>query len=251
MKDLLKETKRVRAEDGVFIEYDHFKNGHANLAVIAHGFYNSKQSKLLQDMGQSLLDEYDVIIMDFRGHGKSRGFFHWASKEPMDLEAVLKDVRGDYQKICVVGFSFGAGISMIVAATTDLIDNLIYVSGPAEFKKIDFRWWELDVENDIVFNLGKGGKGKGVRPGPFWLPKKQPIKMLKQLRVPVFYIHGGEDWIIKPWHSEKLYEKTTVKKKLRVIKGGPHAEYLMRKHKEEFISEIKSWLNDTLTGGDA
>lgn len=250
MKDVTKETKTVQAKDGTSIEYDHYKKGHSRAIVIAHGFYNSKQSGLLQDLGKELWDRYDVIIMDFRGHGKSRGLFHWASKEPMDLRAVLRDIRDDYQNICVIGFSFGAGISMIVAATTNLIDNLIYVSGPAEFKKIDFRWWELDVENDIIFNFGEGRKGKGVRPGPFWLPKKQPIKLLKRLKVPVCYIHGDEDWTIKPWHSEKLYEKTVTQKRLKIIKGGPHAEYLMRKHKDEFIKEIKLWLNDTFIGGD-
>lgn len=243
------ETKTVQSKDHVSIEYDHYQNGHADLVLIAHGFYNSKQSELLQELGRGLADRYDVVIMDFRGHGKSRGLFHWASKEPMDLEAVLRDVRSQYKKICVIGFSFGAGISMIVAATTDLIDNLIYVSGPAEFKRIDFRWWELDFENDILFNLGPGAKGKGARPGPFWLPKQQPIKLVKTLRVPIFYIHGDQDWTIKPWHSQKLFELTTGVKRLKIISGGPHAEYLMRKHKEEFLSGIRTWLEETMTGG--
>ncbi len=248
--DVKKETKTVQAKDGTLIEYDHYRSGHSRLVLIAHGFYNSKQSPLLQDLGQSLTDQYDVVIMDFRGHGKSRGFFHWASKEPMDLEAVLRDVRNEYQKICVIGFSFGAGISMIVAAKTDLIDNLVYVSGPAEFKKIDFRLWELDIENDIVFNLGKGGQGKGVRPGPFWMPKEQPVKVVSKLTAPVFYIHGIDDWVIQPWHSQDLFEKTLVQKRLKIIENGPHAEYLMRKNKEEFVAAIKSWLNDTFTGGN-
>ena len=250
MPGVLKETKTVEAKDGIVIAYDHYQAGHSNVIVIAHGFYNSKDSVLLQDLEKSLIDEYDVIIMDFRGHGKSRGLFHWASKEPLDLRAVLRNVRDDYEKIGVIGFSFGAGISMIVAAATNLIDNLIYVSGPAEFKKIDFRFWELDVENDIIFNLGEGGKGKGVRPGPFWLPKKQPVKLLKRLKVPVFYVHGGRDWTIKPWHSQTLYEHTPGTKRLKIIEGGPHAEYLMREpYKDEFVSSIKTWLNDTWTGG--
>ena len=192
-----------------------------------------------------------LLLWIFGGHGKSSGFFNWASKEPIDLEAVLREVRSDYKKICAIGFSFGAGISMIVATTTDLIDSLIYVSGPAEFKKIDFKVWELDFENDIIFNLGEGGKGKGARPGPFWLPKKQPIKIVSDLNIPVFYIHGDKDWTIKHWHAEKLYEKTTGKKDLKIIKGGPHAEYLMREpFKEEFISDIKGWLKATLIGGE-
>ncbi len=243
--DAVKEVRTVRAEDGLRIEFDHYKAGHEKLVVIAHGFYNSKESLLLQDLGQSLLDSCDVAIMDFRGHGKSGGLFHWASKEPMDLEAVLGCLRPDYHRIAVIGFSFGAGIGMIVAGTTDLMDNLVFVSGPSEFKKIDFRWWELDVDNDIMFNLGPGGRGKGVRPGPFWHPKIQPIDIVEKLSVPVCYIHGDADWTIKPWHAQALYEKTPARKSLKIIHGGPHAEYLMRKHKEQFVGEIKAWLDQT------
>ncbi len=242
---VVKESRIVQTEDKLKIEFDHYKAGQKKLIVIAHGFYNSKSSPLLQELGQKLLDQYDIAIMDFRGHGKSGGLFHWASKEPMDLEAVLRYLRPDYEKIAVIGFSFGAGIGMIVAGTTDLMDNLIFVSGPSEFHKIDFRWWELDVENDIIFNLGPGGKGKGARPGPFWQPKVQPLDIVGSLAVPVCYIHGDEDWTIKPWHAQTLYEKTPTQKHLKILQGGPHAEYLMRKHKNEFLGEIRSWLDQT------
>jgi len=248
--DAVKEVRTVRAKDGLRIEFDHYKGGHEKIIVIAHGFYNSKASSLLQELGQCLLGKYDVAIMDFRGHGKSGGLFHWASKEPMDLEAVLRCLRPDYQKIAVIGFSFGAGIGMIVAGTTGLIDNLIFVSGPSEFKRIDFRWWELDIDNDIIFNLGPGGRGKGVRPGPFWHPKIQPMDIVEKLSVPVCYIHGDADWTIKPWHAQVLYERTPTRKHLRILEGGPHAEYLMRKHKQQFVGEIKVWLEQTFEQED-
>ena len=241
---ILKQTKQVVAEDGILIEYDHYTSGNSRLVVIAHGFSNNKQSVLLRDLAQSLIDEYDAVILDFRGHGKSKGLFCWASKEPMDLEAVIRDVKNSYSKVYAIGFSYGAAISLNVAVKTGLIDNLIYVSGPSEYKKIDFHWWALDFENDILFNFTKG-KGKGVRPGPFWLPKEQPINILKKLRTPIFYIHGSRDWIIKPWHSEKLYQETTGKKCLLIIKNGPHAEYLMREpFKKEFVPAARSWFED-------
>ena len=75
MNEVIKETKVVKTKDNVSIEYDHYKKGHENLIVIAHGFYNSKESILLQDLGNTLLDEYDVVIMDFRWAWQEFWFF--------------------------------------------------------------------------------------------------------------------------------------------------------------------------------
>ena len=107
------------------------------------------------------------------------------------------------------------------------------------------------MENDIFFNLGKKGRtGKGVRPGPFWLKKERPIDLVSELNVPVFFIHGEADWLIKLNHSKELYHKTNSKilKRLAIIKDGPHAEYLMRenKNKEEFVALTRKWFSETL-----
>ena len=169
-------TDFVVTEDNQKIAYDLYPKGFKDLIIIAHGYYNSKQSLLLQELGEALNQKYDVLIMDFRGHGKSTGLFYWTAKEYLDLTAVLKNFRDQYQKIGVIGFSLGAATSIITAATTDLVDSLVAVSGPTEFGKVEFYFWKLDIENDVIFGLlGRGGKGKGVRPGPFWLQKKKPI----------------------------------------------------------------------------
>jgi len=233
------------------IHYDHYRNGHRKIIVIAHGFFNSKEAVLLKMLAGELIDEYDVLVMDFRGHGKSKGVFYWTAKEHLDMEAVLRYVRQTYVQAGVIGFSLGAATSIIAAARTDLIDSLISVSAPVEFEKIDYRFWELDVENDIYYNLvGEGRIGKGVRPGPFWLKKDKPGNLVDKIKIPVLYIHGEADWLIKPFHSEKLFKNTVSKKRLVLIKNGPHAEYLLRKDKEETLSAIKEWFPETLAGGN-
>ena len=80
--DFLKatETKTVVTSDRHEILYDHYQAGAKNLVVIAHGFFNSKDSILLKDLGRELWPERDVILLDFRGHGKSKGFFYWTTK---------------------------------------------------------------------------------------------------------------------------------------------------------------------------
>ena len=233
--------------DNCRIHFDHYQAGHPKAVVIAHGFFNSKSACLLKELADEMSKEYDVVIFDFRGHGRSHGLFYWTSKEDKDLEAVLRFARGRYACHGVIGFSLGAATSITTAAEVGLMDSLIAVSPPAAFEKIEYRFWELDVENDIVYNLwGEGKTGKGVRPGPFWMAKTRPEDVIGRLKIPVLFIHGDKDWLITPKHSEILYGKAATKKKLFIIPNGPHAEYLIRKNKETTLRQIKGWFRETL-----
>ncbi len=237
----------VKTSDGQKIAFDHYRHGHDKVVIIAHGFFNSKDALLLKDLGHALDDRYDIIIMDFRGHGKSGGLFYWTSKEYLDLEALLEYAKQHYAKVGVVGFSLGAATSLIVASRGDLMDSLASVSAPTAFEKIEYRFWELSFDTDIVYNLiGEGKIGKGVRPGPFWQKKHRPIDLVEKIKCPVLYIHGEKDWLIKPHHSESLYRKTKVQKHLAIIKGGSHAEFLIRTNRVETIGLIKNWFKETL-----
>jgi len=229
------------------IYYDQFKAEHKKVIIIAHGFFNSKQAVLLKGLGESLNDEYDIILFDFRGHGQSKGFFYWTAKEYLDLLSVVEFAGKSYEKIGLIGLSLGAATSIIAASKTSLINSIIAISAPAELGKIDYRFWKLDVKNDLFYNLfGKGRQGKGVRPGPFWYKKEKPLDLVKKTQTPIFYIHGDSDWVIRYWHSEELYKNTTSHKRLSIIKNGPHAEYLFLEHKDEMLRLIREWFHDTL-----
>lgn len=240
-------TGHVVTDDGKRIFYDHYLNGHTKALILAHGFFNSKEAVLFKEMALALNDDYDVIVMDFRGHGKSEGFFEWTAKEYLDMEAVLKYAHQRYPKVGVIGFSLGAASSMITASKINLIDSLIVVSPPSDFDKIDKHYWTMGFEENIIYNIfGQGRNGKGVKPGNLWLPKIRPIDIVSEINIPIFFIHGQKDWLILPWHSEELYKKAQSKKKLVIVEGGSHAEYLFRKNAEETIKLFKDWFKETL-----
>ncbi len=243
------QTRNVLTSDGQKIVFDHYAQSREDLVIIAHGFFNSKDSVLLKDLGQALLPKRDVILMDFRGHGKSQGLFYWTAKEHLDLLAVLDAVENDYRRIAVIGFSLGAATTIITAVKTKRIGSVIAVSSPVSFEKIEFHFWDLDVENDIFYNLtGQGHRGKGVRPGPFWLKKERPIEVVDQITCPILFLHGEADWVIRPWHSQALFDKARSPKEIAILKNGPHAEYLVRKNKSETVGHIRDWLDKTLNG---
>jgi pimeloyl-ACP methyl ester carboxylesterase len=243
-------SKTLTTIDKHTISCRHFKNRHPNVVIIAHGFYNSKDAELLEGLAKKLTGDYDVFMFDFRGHGKSSGLFTWTSKENNDLAAVLDYLQAQYEKIGIVAFSLGASISINLLSGTRFkkVSSLILVSCASEFEKIDYKFWQLDLKGDLIYTLFStaGRKGRGVRPGAFWLKKEKPIENVRRIGIPILYIHGEKDWVIKPWHSRALYEKTQSKKKLVIIKNGPHAEYLLRDYPEDFLREIRKWLRSTM-----
>lgn len=241
-------SKNLMTADQHLVHYDLYAAGHDRLVIIAPGFFNSKQALLLKDLARSLNDDYDAAILDFRGHGKSQGWFCWTSKEYLDLLALIEGVKKDYRKIGLIGFSLGAATSLIAASKTDHVDSIIAVSAPAEFERIEYYFWQLDPRLDIHYSLLSEGRiGKGVKPGPFWLPKEKPRQVVKSLTRPVFYLHGTEDWLIKPWHSELLHRETSSRiKKFEIIEGWPHAEYMIRTHPDIFFNKVKGWFKETL-----
>lgn len=239
--------KTVKTSDKINISWQWHNLGHKQIIVIAHGFYNSKEALLLKQLAKDLSVNYDIALIDFRGHGKSEGLFNWTSKEYMDLLALLDELKTSYDSIGVIGFSLGAATTVITATKTDLINSIVLVSPPSEFEKIEYRLWELDFKLDIKYSLfGEGRIGKGVRPGPWWLKKEAPIKLVNQIKQPILYIHGTRDWIIKPWHAQALFDKTLSKKKIMIIDNGPHAEYLMLTHHDVLSSSIEEWFKETL-----
>ncbi len=239
--------KTIVTMDKEKIAWQLYASNHTKLIIIAHGFYNSKEALLLKELAQELTPTYDVAVIDFRGHGKSSGLFQWTSKEYIDLLAVIDEVKDRYEAIGVIGFSLGAATSLITASKTDLIKSIVAVSPPSEFEKIEYRLWELDMNLDVKYSLfGEGRIGKGVRPGPWWQAKEKPIDIVAKLKQPVYYIHGTKDWIIKPWHSQALFDKTNSVKKIDIIQDGPHAEYLMLTHRKILCNGIKEWFLKTL-----
>ena len=142
--------KTLVTQDNRKIAYKHLSNDNDQLVVIVHGFFNSKDSELLSFFAENLFSNYDVVSFDLRGHGKSDGLFSWTTHESKDLEAILGKFDGKYKKVAVVGFSLGGSISInVLSKKAYKVDTVISVSAPSDFDKVDFRWWQLDLENDI------------------------------------------------------------------------------------------------------
>jgi len=230
------------------IAVEHLKNGHEEVVVLAHGFYNNKDAYLFQKMAKDFSRSMDVLSFDFRGHGKSSGFFSFTSLESEDLRAVVAYAKEQsYRSIGVIGFSLGAAVAIIEGSRNPDVQSIISVSSPYDFWKIDYRFWEKEMLEDLKLNLGEKGKGKGLRPGNPFLPKVRPINVVAKISPrSVLFIHGRQDWLIHPMHSAKLYRRAKQPKKLILVDNAGHAEKIYDTNPDEFIKICSDWFAQTL-----
>lgn len=242
------QEKKIITMDKQVIALSHYRNDKPKVIVLAHGFYNNKDAYLFKKIAQEIAVEYDVVSFDFRGHGKSGGLFTWTAREINDLTVVLEYVKQEkYSRTGLMGFSLGAAISIVAAAKDRAINSLIVVSAPYDFWQINMHFWEPEMLNDLKLNLGMKGKGKFIRPGNVFLKKPKPINFVADIApTPVLFIHGANDWIVKPLHSQKLYEAAQEPKKIKMINGVGHAEKIFDDKHDEFMAECLGWFGNTL-----
>jgi 1,2-diacylglycerol 3-alpha-glucosyltransferase len=238
----------VMTEDNKRIAFRHIKGGFPKVVIIAHGFYNNKDTLLFKKMTDAFSKEYDVIVFDFRGHGKSSDVFTWTALEQNDLRAIIAYAKENhYAKIGVIGFSLGAAIALIEASGHQGIDSVIAVSAPADLGSINYHFWENEMWQDLKLNLGVKGLGKGVRPGSPALRKVRPRDVVDKISpTPVLFLHGEKDWLVKLSHSQRLFVKAKEPKALTIIKDGGHAERLFDAFPDQFMKICLDRFRETL-----
>ena len=238
----------LQTDDDVTIAYEHYKKGSESVILVCPGFYNSKESRWMRKTVDLILPQYDVIIFDLRGHGKSGGKYTWSAKEHLDIDAVLDYARLEgYKRVGILAFSLGAASSINAASQRNDVDSMVLVSTPSSFGSINFHFWEPGMLADLKDNIDSKWKGKGARTASIFNPKQKPIDTITSVKnTPILFIHGDMDWIIKEYHSKKLYDAATTYKKIEIIENGFHAERLIQFYPDRMSKLILDWFRETL-----
>ncbi len=188
-----------------------------------------------------------ALIFSFRGAGQAQGnldMLGWTRDliAAIDYLSSLEEV--DKSRLCLLGSSAGAAVSVYVAANEPRISSLVTLACPAEFgfltdkrqagATIDhFR--SIGVIRDAGFppSVDKWLNGfKTVSPLR-WIDKISPR--------PLLLIHGNKDDLVPVEHARKLFEKALEPKKLLIIPGAGHR--LRLEHKA--VNAALDWLTAT------
>lgn len=240
---------QLTSEDNIKIALNYYaKSGRDSVLIICPGCFMCKDAKPFLNMAEDFFEYFDVIVMDFRGHGKSGGLFTFSAKEHLDLKAVVDYAKKRYAKIILLGFSLGAATAIIYTAKYKGIYGIIAVSTPTDFEKIENHFLKKEAVIPAMEKF-EFGKSPTLRPGNITLKKIKPVDVISKISpAPILFLSGGKDPIIHHWHAEKLFENAQQPKKLTIFPDGVHAEELYRKSKNKFLDTCIGWYQEINKG---
>jgi pimeloyl-ACP methyl ester carboxylesterase len=229
------------------IAVNHYSSSKREEAIIiCPGCFMTKDAAPFKRISESFAEEYDVLAMDFRGHGRSSGLYTFTAKETEDLSAVVKFAKEKYSKIAIMGFSLGAATTLIYASSHKDVESIIAVSAPTDFLKIENHFLKKEAVIPTVkkFELGKS---PSLRPGNIFLDKVKPIDVVSKIApIPVLFISGDKDPIVHAHHAEELHDEAMMPKAIEVFEDGFHADDIYAQEEKKFIKVCKDWLEKTL-----
>lgn len=229
--------------DIVNIAINHYKNDNDSVVIICPGWFMTKDSKAFCNMAMDFFKKYDVIVMDFRGHGKSHGFYTFTSKELADVAAVVNYAKSlEYKNIYLCGFSLGGALVLNYCAKYNNINRTIAVSPPSDFMKIENHMYSPHAWIPTLFKKFEPKRWMSIRAGFPLLKKERPIDVIQKIQVPVLFVAGEKDPTVFPWHTELLFNKAKCEKKYKIFKGSTHAEDIYMDFPEEFMRLCCDWL---------
>ena len=238
-------TQKLLTQDKIKIEINYYNRDNDSVVIICPGWFMTKDSKIFKNISSELAKHFDVITMDFRGHGKSGGRYTFTSKEDLDLKAVTDFAKSkDYKNIYLMGFSLGGALSIIYGAKPNNgISKIIAISAPSDFYKIENRMYSPDAWIPTIFQKFEPLRWLTIRPGNPFSGKIKPIEVVKDIKCPTLFIAGEKDPTVLPWHTKALYEKAHCTKDYILFKNARHAEDLYSDYPKKFIQCCINWLS--------
>jgi fermentation-respiration switch protein FrsA (DUF1100 family) len=177
---------------------------------------------------------YRVILVDYRGYGKSDG--------QATLDGAIDDIKNTLQYVVdhfpgagpliVMGQSIGASMSIYAVASSAVkqkIDGLVLVAPFSDYHKVaqetlSKSWLTWLFQYPLSWTINNDYR---------------PLEYIKSVNpVPVYFIHGKSDNIISMEHSQKLFKLALEPKKLFLIEGGHNDIAATRKYREVLISVL-------------
>jgi uncharacterized protein len=150
---------------------------------------------------------FDVVMMDYRGYGKSTGKIESEAQLRADVRAVWLHFAPQYRdkKWVLFGRSLGtalaAGLSVELAQAGRAPDATILVSAYQSMQAIAATHYPIVPQALLRYPL-------------------RTQKAVAQMRSPLLFIHGEADTLIAPSHSQALHLLAPASKLVLVPKAG-------------------------------
>jgi len=214
--------------------------------IYLHGVGDNKMSGLL--LAKVLHENnFNVMLYDSRAHGESGGrFCTYGYYEKHDVQTAIYEAQKKYStgKIGVFGTSMGAAVALQAAAIEPRISAVVAEASFATLRQItvDYQKRLLRLPWHFLRNIAMK---KSERIANFKHREVSSIQSVKNIHVPVFFIHGKSDAFIKYQYSEELYAAANEPKELWLIDEAKHSnvhEIGKKEYEDRIVKFFEKWL---------
>jgi pimeloyl-ACP methyl ester carboxylesterase len=182
----------------------------------------SPDAVILQNRG------FDVLLVDYRGYGRSEGETLSEATLKLDGLAAMRylttDRKLDRMAIALLGYSLGTTVA------TDLA-----VSGPCRA---------------IALVAPMASARRQAKEAMTWLPdlffdrmrnRFDNVGKIGRVNCPVLVVHGSDDEVISVAHGRAVYDAAPQPKRLFIVRGGRH--WLPTSSGRGYLDEIASFFS--------
>lgn len=153
---------------------------------------------------------FAVLLLSYRGYGRSDGGFPSETKVYQDAEAAWQYLVTEREivpeNIVIYGHSLGGAVAIDLAVRHPAAKGLI-----------------VEATFTSIYDMAARGGVFRVFPLDLILTQRfDSLSKVDRLRVPVLYLHGTADSVVPSGMSRRLCERTRAPKRLQFILGGGH-----------------------------
>jgi len=219
------------------------ESGSSRVVVFCHGIPLSRPEPNdpgYEGLAASVCDSgYSALFFNMRGTGLSQGNF-----DPLgwyvDLIEVMR-VLGDYEKRYLVGFSFGAMLSIRYAALHRDVSGVASFASPFTLREI-FPPGQISRFIDSAREIGII-RDSNFPPSIDWFLERFESmdleKYLPLVKIPLLVVHGEEDELVPIEHAKRIFDLAGGPKAIEILPGGTH-----RLRRDKRVTGILlSWLH--------
>ncbi|HJQ98192.1 MAG TPA: alpha/beta hydrolase [Candidatus Polarisedimenticolaceae bacterium] len=230
----------LRDASGLDFSATKWDEGRPSSVLLVHGLLGSRSMREIVRVAEGLLDTYDVMAIDVRGHGESPGRFTWGREEWSQVAAAVAHLAP--RKVFGVGFSYGGyHIARAIARGTP-IERIVLVGSPVDLRVLDHFPFGPKLWRHAPAAFARGRRRMRVE----WFPPGKeaalPDEELRAVKVPALVVHGESDWLISARHADRYMATLPAAKRLDVPRGL-HGEYLVTSHGDLLVEAIRSFLD--------
>ena len=195
----------IKVEEEVFLNALWMRDENPKGAILfLHGNRGSNKRCLHQAMNMSN-NGYDILMVDYRGYGKSDGEIYSQAQLYADVQKVYDYLKESYaeNQIILAGYSLGSGMASYLAANNNP-QQLVMIAPYLNFYELKKRYVPIYIPNFLI---------------------KYPLdnaKHLETIKCPVTLFHGTMDRVIPYEHSEQLVKIKPAQTELITLNKESH-----------------------------